>query len=48
MVGVFLILGLLFGAIAAWGLRGMLQVVRKRSEFAGAAGIKGIEGRAAW
>ena len=45
MVGVFVILALLFGAIAVWGGMGMLQVCRKRYE--GGSDVKAGGGRAA-
>ena len=48
MVSVFLILALLFGGVAAWGARGMLQVVRKRNEFDGAGDGKAAQGRTGW
>ena len=48
MVGVFLILALLFGGVAAWGARGMLQIVRKRNELDGAGDGKAAQGRTGW
>ena len=42
-VFVFVVLALLFGAVAVWGGMGMLQVLRKRYE--GGNGVKAAEGR---